>query len=93
MRLTRVRVDEGVDMDAGAGASSIKHHSVEDAAVVGWPTQAGENPLDATHQIQQRVAQLGPAVPGQQGQEDQEETTQPGGEYHRRSCGGSALTE
>lgn len=90
MQLTRVRVDEGVDVDAGACASSVKHHGVEDAAVVGRPTQAGENPLDGTHQTQQRVAHLGPALLGQQqGHQDQEETTQ----HHGRRSGGSALTE
>lgn len=93
MQLTRVSVDEGVDVDARAGAPRVKHHAVEDAAVVGRPAQAGENPLGAAHQTQERVAHLGPARPGPQGQEEQEETTQPGGEHHGRRSGGSAWTK
>lgn len=86
-------MDEGVDVDARAGAPCVKHHGVENAAVVGRPAQAGQNP---THQTQQRVVHLGPAGSDQQGQEAQEaqdECTQPGGQHHGRSSGGSASTK
>lgn len=88
-QLTRVSVDEGVDVDARAGAPCVKHHGVEDAAVVGRPAQAWQNPHHAAGQTQQRVAHLGPAGPGQQDQNHGEK--QPGWEHHGGS-GGNKMT-
>lgn len=78
---TCVTLDESVDVDARACAPCIKHHSVEDAAVVGWPVETGKNPVEAVGQTQERRSNLGPAQPRQQDQEEK----WPHGECHRRS--------
>lgn len=46
-------------MDACPCAACIKHHSVEDAAVVCWTGQAGEDAPRAVEQIWKRVDDLG----------------------------------
>lgn len=58
-------------MDARARAPRIKHHGVEDAAVVCWAAEAGEDAHDAVGQVQQRGPGLGPAQPCHS-QQDQE---------------------
>lgn len=78
---TCITLDESVDMDARARAPCIKHHGVEDAAVVGWAVETGKNPVEAVGQTQERRSDLGPAQPCQQDQEEK----WPHGERHRRS--------
>lgn len=78
---TCVTLDESVDMDACARAPCIKHHGVEDAAVVGWPVETGKHPAEAVGQTQERISDLGQAQPRQQDQEEK----WPRGERHRRS--------
>lgn len=50
-------------MDACPSASCIKHHCVEDAAVVCWPAETGHDATDAVGQTQERVLNLGLAQP------------------------------
>lgn len=56
-------MDEGVDMDACPCAPSIKHHRIEDAAVVCWSAETGKDAADAVGQIQERGSDLGSAQP------------------------------
>lgn len=78
---TCVTLDESVDVDARACAPGIKHHGVEDAAVVGWPVETGKNPVKAVGRTQERGSHLGLAQPCQQDQEEK----WPHGEHHRGS--------
>lgn len=45
-------MDEGVDVDARPGAPGVKHHRVEDAAVVGRPAEFGKEAPEAVGQTQ-----------------------------------------
>lgn len=50
-------------MDACPCAPCIKHHCVEDAAVVCWSAETGKDAPDAVGQIQERGPDLGSAQP------------------------------
>lgn len=52
---TRVALDEGVDVNARPGAPRVKHHGVEDAAVVGRPAEARED----AREVRERAPELG----------------------------------
>ena len=63
-------MDEGVDVDACPCAPRIKHHRIEDAAVVGGPAEAGQ---EAPHAVgQMRGPDLGPAQVNNREQEQEE---------------------
>lgn len=64
-------MDEGVDMDACPCAPCIKHHRIEDAAVVCWSAEAGKDVPDAVGQIQERGPDLGSAQPCDSEQDQQ----------------------
>lgn len=57
--LTRVFLNEGVNVDASSRAPCVEHHPVEDAAGVGRPAEAGEDAPNAGGEIQQRDLCLG----------------------------------
>lgn len=76
-------MDEGVDVDASAGAARVEHDGVEDAAVVGGPAEAGQDAGQAVGQLQEAAGQLGldqlPPNQDQQDREEEEEEERPGG--------------
>lgn len=55
-------LDEGINVDACPSAPCIKHHCVEDAAVVCWAAETGKDAPDAVGQIQDRALDLGLAL-------------------------------
>lgn len=65
-------MDEGIDVDACPCAPCIKHHRIEDAAVVGGPAEAGQEAPHAVGQIQERDPDLGPAQVNNREQEQEE---------------------
>ena len=58
-------------MDACPCAPCVKHHRIEDAAVVCWSAESGKDAPDAVGQIQERCLDLGSAQPCDS-QQDQE---------------------
>lgn len=50
-------------MDACARAPRIKHHCIEDAAVVCWAAEAGKDAPNVVGQVQKRGPDLGTAQP------------------------------
>lgn len=68
--ITWVTLDKGVNMDARACAPCIKHHCIEDTAVVCWAAEAGKNAPDVVGQIQKRGLDLSSAQPCD-GEQDQ----------------------
>lgn len=81
LRITWVTLDEGVHMDARPCAPGIKHHSVEDAAVVCWSEDTGKDVPDAVGQ--EWVPDIGLAQPCHSKQD--QEQKQPPRERHRHS--------
>lgn len=60
-------------MDACPCAPCIKHHRIEDAAVVCWSAETGKDAPDAVGQIQERGPDLGSAQPRDSEQEQEQE--------------------